>query len=134
MTTCGLWPGRSQLVVVVADDDGKAGPPLLVARTDDARWGLLEHLDATQGLDCELVVPEDLLKSDSIANLALRRGLAVWIAPQRLVEAIRVVAGLATGPPRRSAAMLARLPLSFALRAQLRRLVGPADDRQIPLL
>lgn len=134
MATCGIWPGRHQLVAVIADDEGKASAPIVVARTDDARWGLLEHLDGTQGLDCELVVSEEFLRADSIANLALRRGLAVWVVPWRLVEAIRVVAGLARGPPKRTAAMLARTPLNSVLRPHLRRLERRGDEQQQNLL
>jgi hypothetical protein len=128
MATCGLWPGRLHLTAVVADDDGKAGSPLLVARTDDARWDFLQHLDATEGLDCELVVPEGLLVIDPIAELALCHGLTVWIAPWQWVHAIRQAAGLATGPPKRSAAMIARLPLT-AFRAELRRSTRPHEHQ-----
>jgi hypothetical protein len=131
MATCGLWPGRLHLTAVVADDDGKAGSALLVARNDDARWELLQHLDVTEGLDYELVVPEGLLVIDPIADLALRHGRTVWIAPWQWVDAIRQVAGLAKGPPRRSAAMIARLPLT-PFRAQLRRAAGP-DRRQFTM-
>lgn len=134
MSPCGLWPARRVLVAVVVDDDGRAAPPLRVERSDPARWALLEYLDAVHGTDCGLVVPEGLPAIDPVGRLAQEHGLLVWSAPQRLLDAIRAVAGLATGPPRRTAAMLARLPLVPALRDQLRRL-GPANDRrQLPLL
>ena len=133
MTACGLWPARHGLVAVVADDDGRGGTAIGVALNDDARWGLLVHLEATQGLDCELVLPEDLLR-DSIAHLAVERGLPAYLAPRTLVEAIRTVAGLTTGPPRRTALMLARLPLSPALRAFLRPLRRSNNASQLHLL
>jgi len=134
MTSCGLWLYRKKLVAVVVDDDGRASPPLAADLTDDARWGLLEHLDAVHGLDCELVLPEELIKVDRIGRLACDRGVETWVAPQRLIDAIRAAAGLATGPPSRTAAMIARLLLVPALRGHLRRLVPPADHRQLPLL
>src|SRR5438874_1024400 len=111
MTRCGLWLARRQLVAVAVDDDGRAWPALTAELTDDARWGLLELLDGTHGLDCDLVLPEALVQRDSIGRLALERGITSWVAPQRLVDAIRTAAALATGPPNRTAAMIARLAL-----------------------
>lgn len=134
MTSCGLWSARRRLLAVVVDDEGRASPAVAAALDDDARWGLLERLDAVHGLDCELVVPDDLARVDSIARLALARGIAVLVAPQRLVEGIRVVAALATGPPARTAAMIARLALVPVWRGHLRRLEGQIDRRQLPLL
>jgi hypothetical protein len=135
MTSCGLWPSRRrQLVAVVVDDDGRASPALRVERTDDARWELLGHLDAVQGLDCELVVSEDLVRVDPVAHLAVEREMVVWVAPWRLVDAIRAVSALGTGPPARTAAMLARMALVPAWRGNLRRLGPTIDRRQLPLL
>ena len=129
--TCGLWPMRGgRLVAVLVDESGRASAPLVVARSDEAYWGLLEHLDEHVGLDYALVVPDWLAKSDAVARLAHVRGIGVWVAPAPLVEAVRVVAG--AGPPRRAAAVIARLPLT-AFRGQLRR-VEPADRRQLTLL
>lgn len=129
---CGIWPGQRGLVAVVVDDDGRAQQPLLSARTDEARWALLSHLDSTIGLDYELVLPAWLARSDGIARLALERSVPLWLVPAALVEGIRIVGGLGTGPPRRTAAALARLPLATALRAHLRR-VCPQDRRQLSL-
>lgn len=134
MSCCGLWLARRRLVAVVVDDDGRASPAVAAALTDEARWGLLESLDAVHGLDCELVLPEGLARVDSVGRLALARGLAVWVAPERLIDAIRRAAALATGPPARTAAMIARLSLVPAWRAHLRRLGPPLDRRQLPLL
>ncbi len=135
MTSCGLWLSRSRLVAVVVDDDGRASPALLATTDDEGRWALLEHVDAVHGLDCELVLPEDLLKADAISRLALDRGHDLWAAPQRLVEAIRRVAGLATGPPARTAAMIARLAIVPGLRGHLRRIDRRGyDRRQLPML
>ena len=135
MTSCGVWLYRKRLVAVVVDDDGRASPALFAATNDDARWDLLASIDAVHGLDCELVLPEDLLKFDSIGRLALKRGASVSIAPQRLVDAIRIAAGFGTGPPSRVAAMVARLFIVPALRGHLRRLDQRNDERrQLPLL
>lgn len=135
MTNCGLWLSSARLVAVVVDDEGRAAPALYAATTDEARWGLLEHLDGVHGLDCDLVVPEGLLRTDPIGQLALRRGAGVWVAPQRLVEAIRVTAGLSNAPPARIAAMIARLAVVPGFRGHLRRVNEPPQDRaQLPLL
>lgn len=87
MTThCGVWFAKGRLVAVVVDDEGRAAPALFVATNDDARWGLLEHLDGVHGLDCDLVIAEDLAKADPLCRLALKRGAGVWgraSAPRR---------------------------------------------------
>lgn len=122
-------------MAVVVDDDGRAAPALIATSDDEGRWALLEHVDAVHGLDCELVLPEDLLKADVISRLAVERGHELWAAPQRLVEAIRRVAGLATGPPARTAAMIARLAIVPGLRRHLRHVDRRGyDHRQLTLL
>ena len=133
--TCGVWPARRgrSLVAVVVDEDGNAQPPLAFGRGTEAAWALLAYLDASVGLDCELVLPDWLTKSDELARFALERGGAVWLVPVPILEAVHVVAHLAAGPPARTAAALARLPLAPALRAHLRRLTPPRKD-QLPLL
>ena len=117
MATCGVWPSGSGLVAVVADDDGK-GCSRLVIDGDRDSCGLLQRLDETEGLDWQLVLPEHH-RANSLASLAVDHGARVGIAPRRLIDPIRIVAGLNTGPPRRSALLLARIPLS-ALRVFLR--------------
>ena len=120
--TCGVWlASRHRRVAVVVDEDGHAQPPLLVGRGPDDAWALLAWLDATVGLDCELVVPDWLAKSDELAHFALERGGAVWLVPTPIIEAIRTVANLAARPPARTAAALARLPLAHALGLHRRR-------------
>lgn len=132
MATCGLWVARSALWAAVVDDDGKLVEQLAVARHGDARWGLLSHLDAHHGLDCALVLTDEHARIDELANMALERKMAVWLAPWRAVDAVRIVAALATGPPRRTAAALARMMGQPLFRAQLRRL--QRDPRQLSML
>ena len=84
------------------------------------------------GLDCELVLPDWLAGATDLAHFALERGGAVWLVPVPILEAVHVVAHLATGPPARTAAALTRLPLAPALRAHLRRLTPP-PTQQMPL-
>lgn len=134
MTACGLWLARRRLIAVVVDDGGRASPAISACLDDDARWGLLEHVEATHGLDVDLVLAEELSKYDNIGRLALERGLPVWMAPQRLIDAIATAAGLARGPPARTAAMIARLMRVPAWRGHLRRLELNADRRQLSLL
>lgn len=127
----GVWPHRSALLFVSVDARGRAAHPTSYPLTDTARWQLLLHL-ALLG-SCPLVLPSSLAQTDSLSTYARLEGLVVWLAPDSLVDAVRTVAGLATGPPARTAAALARLLLSPVLRAHLRRL-PPLDDRQLPLL
>ena len=132
--TCGVWPARRGrgLVAVAVDEEGTAQSPLPFRHGPEAAWALLSWLDASVGLDCELVLPDWLAQSADIARFALERGGAIWLVPVPILEAVHVVAHLATGPPARTAAALARLPLAPALRAQLRRLTPP-PTQQMPL-
>jgi hypothetical protein len=132
--TCGVWPARSArcLVAVVVDEDGRALPPQTFGRNPDDAWAMLASLDASVGLDCELVLPEWLARSDGLAHLALERGSPVWLVPAPIFEAVHIVAHLVSRPPARTAAALARLPLAPALRAHLRRL-APPPKHQLPL-
>jgi hypothetical protein len=127
---CGIWPQRSnRLVAVVVNESGHAALPVTVERADENYGGLLERIDSQEGLDYVLVVPDWLAKAESLAQFAHARGLVVWVAPSALVEAVRILVG--SGPPRRYAAALARLPLT-AFRSHLRR-IEPADLRQLTL-
>ena len=134
MLTCGLWHHRHLLVAVVLEPGGHGGAPLLVARSDEGWRTFLQHLLASHGRECALVATEGLLRVEPVGELALRHGLAVWCVPQLLAEAIRRVTGLSSGPPKRSALMLARLPLNPLFRPQLRHHLSPTDGRQLPLL
>lgn len=132
MAACGLWVARSALWAAVVDDRGVLLEQLAITRDDDARWGLLSHLDAHHGLDCALVLTDEHARIDELANLALERRMDVWLAPWRTVDAVRVVTALATGPPKRTAAALARMTVQPLFRAQLRRLWR--DPRQLSML
>jgi hypothetical protein len=132
MTSCGLWVSRTRLWASVVDCDGRHITTLSAHRGDDERWDLLAQIDACHGLDCTLVLTDAQLRMDNVADLALERKMTVLVAPWQLADAVRIVAGLKTGPPRRSAAMLARWVLSPQLRAQLRR--PQRDQRQLSLL
>lgn len=129
MTTCGIWPRPHGLVAVLIG--GNYSRSIHVATTDDARWGLAQRLAAT---GTELVVGEELLRTDSVASITRRAGVKVWIAGAPLVAALRLAAGVAHRGARPSAALLARLPAIPWLRSQLRQLDAPDDERQIKLL
>jgi len=133
MTACGIWRAGRRLIAVFVDDDGRPAPSIRVATNDDARWTLLEGVDTAHGLDWALVLPDDLLRVDSIGRLALARGHELWVAPQRLVEAIRAAAGLRQ--PASIAALLGRLLVVPGFRSHLHRVEPLAQDwRQLRLL
>lgn len=130
--TCGLWPSRRGLAAVAVGADGRTIWTATADRDDDAEWDLLSRMDAEVGLDCALVLP-DWLGREAIARFALDRGVVLWLAPQALVESVRIVGRLGAGPPARIAAALACLPLAPVLRPMLRR-SAPPDARQLSML
>ena len=80
MAACGLWPSRDGLVAAVADDDGRLISTHLAIRNDADCSGLIQHLDETEGLDWQLVLPEHH-RANSVAQIAAENAVAVWIAP-----------------------------------------------------
>ncbi len=131
MSAWGVWLGRRGLAAVFADGSGRARLAITLPRCDDARWALAHHLAA---VGADLVIEEALLPADPVAFVAQRAGVRVWVARPPLVGSRRCAAGITRGPPRASAALLARLPAIPWLRDHLRRLEPEDDPRQIPLL
>jgi hypothetical protein len=129
----GIWLGRRGLVAVAVDGHGRAGAPLRVAGTDDAAHALLAYLEAShRGTAFELVLPDRLGREAPVARVALDSGVALWLVPDGLVDAVRAVGALVNSPPPRTAAALARMPAAPVFRAQLHRF-GPGDQRQLSL-
>ncbi len=131
MTACGVWLGRRGLAAVLVDGSGRVFLTATVARTDAARWGLAQRLAA---VGADLVIDEALIPADPVGFAARRACVRVWVAGPPLVGSLRAITGAARGPPKASAALLARLPFVPWLRAQLRRLEPEDDPRQVPLL
>lgn len=129
MITCGLWLARRRLVAALVGPAGHAQRNIRSALTDDARFGLGEYLIHA---GCDVVVPEALARADLLPAQLARRGLAVWLADDQLVAGLLGVA--AVRDPARAAALVARMRLVPAWRAQLRRLVPSDPARQLPLL
>jgi hypothetical protein len=92
-----------------------------LAHTTLRDW-LAEH-------NAQLVIPDALL-GQPFLNQVSHTPVVVWLAPSRLLEAIRFATGLTTHAPRQTAALLARWPSAPALRPFLRRLntARPADQ------
>lgn len=132
---CGVWPGRGGITLVLVDTyTGQAvGPPLLLSAGDmQGRYEALRHLDAAEGLDWELVLPDWLARADPLAELARGQGTSVWTAPPRAVAAVQLLGDATRLPAHRAAAAVARLLSVPVLHAQL-RLHLPPDRRQLAL-
>lgn len=129
MIACGLWLARRRVVVALVGPAGQRQRVLRAAITDDARFGLGEYL-AHAGAD--VVATEALARADLLPAQLVRRGLSVWLADDQLVAGLLGVAAIRD--PARAAAVLARMRLVSAWRAQLRRLVTADPARQLPLL
>ncbi len=131
MTACGVWMGRRGLVAVFVDGSGRTRLTFTLARTNEARWGLAQRLAA---IGADLVIDEAHLQNESIALAAHCAGVRVWVVGPPLIESLRYAAGVTRGPPRASAALLARLVAIPWLRSHLRRLDPGDDPRQVQLL
>jgi predicted NBD/HSP70 family sugar kinase len=132
VTACGLWLGRRGLAAVLADGGGRVRLSTTIPTTPSARAALVALLAETRA---DLVLDEALLPADPIAFVARHAGVRVWVAGPPLVASLREVAGVARGPPRASAALLARIPAILWLRDYLRRLEPDDEDpRRVPLL
>lgn len=129
MITCGLWLARRRLVAALVGPAGQRQRVLRAALTDDARFGLTEYLVHA---DCEVIATEALARADLLPAQLARRSLAVWLVDDHLVAGLLGVAAIRD--PARAAALLARMRLVSAWRAQLRRLVPADPARQLPLL
>ena len=131
--TCGVWLARRArgLVAVAVDEDGRPLAQKVFDRDRDAQWDLLTWIDTEVGLDCDLVLPDELARDCELAHFAVERGAAVWLVPPIVLRCVRIVANLDTGPPARTAAALARVPLAPMLRQYLCRLVPPQKPRQL---
>jgi hypothetical protein len=126
MISCGIMPTSKRLVAVVLDDAGRARKPIHAASSKAAAEALVEYL--VEEIHAEIVLVE-ILATEPIGLASAATG-RLWIAPTNLVETVRRAAALS---PRRTAAMLARLPRDPALRSQLRRKAAP-DPKQLALL
>lgn len=131
---CGVWPGRRGLIAVVVDEHGAARPPRLISTSlPESRCQLLDHIDSTEGLDWQLVLPDWLARNDLLAQLALAHGTPVWTVPPHVVDTTGLLGRADRLPAHRLAAAIARLPRVPFLRGELRRLRLP-DRRQLSLL
>lgn len=129
---CGIWAKKRGFIAVILEPDGSVRRPISVASIDDARWGLIEYLAVEPTV---VVLSEAFCRKDPLGNLALRRGLDLYLAPTHLVELLKSANGLRDDrKPNLCAAMLARLATHPTSRAYLRRLFLDPDPRQIRLI
>lgn len=131
MSPCGLWRTPRRLLAVVLDDRGHSRPPISIALTDDARWGLLIWLQSKGHR--EVVLTDALARGDPIGRMALTLGLRLWVVPAPVVQGVRQAADLTRRAPKHTAALLARWPGVPALRPYLRAARPDLDDRQLGL-
>jgi hypothetical protein len=129
MIACGLWLARRRFVAALVGPAGQRQRVLRAALSDDARFGLAEYLLQA---GCDVVATEALARADLLPAQLARRGLPVWLADDHLVAGLLSVAAIRD--PARAAALVARIRLVSAWRAQLRRLVPASPARQLPLL
>jgi hypothetical protein len=132
MKVAALWPARHKLLAVIVDERGRPAAPIDAARTRESASALIAWLDMT----VDVLVVSDA--HDALVDLARSASsLTLELAPHKLLEAIRRIAGFTHRPQRDTAALLARWPLTPVLRRYLRRppSVGLARHRdQLPLL
>lgn len=119
MKTCGVWLSRRYLFIAIVNPAGKLIQSWRADRTPKGRMGLLSSLEADDAKQ-HLVLTDAHARLDEVAELAVRNDFPVLLAPWRLCEELRVVAGARTGAQTRTALLLARMPISPYFRTQLR--------------
>ncbi len=130
MSVCGLWQGAQRLFAVIIDDSADLRPPITVPATPENAHHLLSYL-ITAGVGT-LIIAE---RSHILIAQAQRLKLDIRLVPHELLEAIRTATGLNHRPPRNTAILLARWPLTPVLRLHLRvlRTSLPPQEKQLPL-
>ena len=129
MSICGLWQGTRRLIAVIVDDDGDLRSPISAPATPHNARHLLSYV-ATAGVG-SLIIAEG---SHTLIAQAHSLKLDVRLVPRDLLDAIRTATGLNYQPPRNTAILLARWPLTPALRLHLRQLRAPASqEKQLAL-
>ena len=126
MTVCALWQGARRLAAVIVNDDGSLRAPITVGATPENTHHLLDYL-VTADIDTLIL---DQYSYRLIAQAHAHR-LHVRLVPHDLLEGIRAATALNRRAPRFTAIVLARWPLSPALRAHLRdvRLNQPSKNQ-----
>jgi hypothetical protein len=128
----GIWITARRFIAVGIDASDEAQAPLLAARTETAYRAMLDEL--ARRLPVELVVSEEILDEAPfpLAEIALARGITVWIAPHALVRGVMQAAGQRPGPrsARRAAETAARLPHIEAFQ-NFMRLARPHDPQHL---
>jgi len=127
---CGLWSGPRRSAAVLIDPVTQRQLSLSLANTEQAHSALLAWLAERSA---HLVIPNTLL-AEPFLNQTSHTPVVVWIAPNALLEAIRLATGLTTRAPKQTAALLARWPTAPALRPFLRRLNTSCSPDQLSLL
>ena len=130
MSVCGLWQSARRLVAVIIDDDGDLRPPITAPATPDNAHHLLSYLSAA-GVGTLIIAQ----RSHILTAQAHRLKLDIGLVPHDLLHAIRAATGLNHRPPRNTAILLARWPLTPVLRLHLRKLPAPlpAQENQLAL-
>ena len=125
MSVCGLWQGTRRLVAVIIDDDGELRPPITAPATSDNAHHLLSYL-ITAGVGTLIIAQH----SHILIAQAHRLKFDIRLVPHDLLDAIRAATGLNHRPPRNTAILLARWPLTPLLRLHLRKLRVPAPPQE----
>lgn len=115
----GLWVTARTFVAVCVDASDETGPPLSAPKTEAGYRALLDTL--SRPVPVEIVITDEVLEQSTfpLAEIALARGVLVWIAPHALVQGVLRAAGHPRSA-RRAAGIAARLPGVDAFRNSTR--------------
>ncbi len=122
----GLTSTRRGFVLVAPD----GGVVARAAKAEAALDALFERVSRL--MDVQLVVSDDALHDQPEVGRALAARITLWIAPNALVEDMRLLAGVRHRDTHRLGAILARLPNSLWLRHHL-RCAAPSNEHQLDL-
>ena len=115
---CGIWHTAHRLVAVITDQ-----PPIAIAHTQKAYGQFIDRL-VTRRINA-VVMTEEYARMNTLSRLVSTRGLPIIIVPAVFIDNLCTLAAWKRCPPKKKAAILARLPSLPSMMDLIRRATTP---------
>ena len=112
------------------DTEGVRSSVHAIPRHESDCWDWVSAMWAEHGTDLQLVFPRSVIRAAILPRVAVDRDVAVWSAPDMLVQGLKQASHLNGAE---LAATLARLPDCSVWRGLLTRATSITHPRQLPL-